>query len=94
MLRRLYRAALWRVRNRLLLTSFLFGVVPLLLLAFLLSQGSQIVLGQYASSIVREAIDHQINATETTARLLARSARVLAAAGTAASNTQLDDIRQ
>ena len=94
MLRRLYRTALWRVRNRLLLTSFLFGVVPLLLIAFLLSQGSQIVLGQYASSIVREAIDHQITATETTARLLARSARVLAAAGTAASNTQLDDIRQ
>ena len=92
--RRLYRAALWRVRNRLLLTSLLFGVVPILLIAFLLSQGSQIVLGQYASSIVRDALDHQIAATETTARLLARSARVLATGSAAALNTQLDEIRQ
>jgi len=63
--RRTYRAALWRVRNRLLLTSFLFGVVPLVLITVLLSQGVQIVLGQFASAVVRQAIDH----AELTGRL-------------------------
>ena len=60
--RRTYRAVLWRVRNRLLLTTFLFGVVPILLIAFLLSQAAQIVFGQYASAVVRDALDRQIDA--------------------------------
>jgi len=92
--RRTYRAALWRVRNRLLLTSFLFGVVPLVLIAVLLSQGVQIVLGQFASAVVRQAIDHQIEGTETTARLMVRAARASTTAAAAASITQLDDIRE
>lgn len=69
-MRRLYRAALWRVRNRLLLTTFLFGVVTILLIAFLLSQAVQMRLGQYASAIVRDALDSQIADTGTTAGLL------------------------
>ena len=93
-MRRLYRAALWRVRNRLLLTSFLFGVVPLLLIAYLLSQGTQIVLGQYASSVVRDALDSELATTGATARLLARSARVQAAAGPGTPVTDLEEIRQ
>ena len=72
--RRTYRASLWRVRNRLLLTTFLFGVVPILLIALLLSQAVQIVFGQYASAVVRDALDRQIAVTETTARLLVRTA--------------------
>jgi phosphoserine phosphatase RsbU/P len=90
----MYRAVLWRVRNRLLLTTFLFGVVPILLIAFLLSQAAQIVFGQYASAVVRDALDSQIAVTETTARLLARTARTLAVNGAADSITRLDEIRE
>jgi hypothetical protein len=92
--RRLYRAALWRVRNRLLLTTFLFGVVPILLIGFLLSQAAQIVLGQYASAVVRDALDGQIAAMETTARLLAGTAHTLAVATASDSAARLDAIRQ
>ena len=77
---------LWRVRNRLLFTSFLFGVVPLALIALLLSQAVQILLGQYASSVVRDALDSQIASTATAARLLTPPARI--------SLTHLDEIRQ
>ena len=92
--RRLYRGALWRVRNRLLLTTFLFGVVPILLIAFLFSQAVQMALGQYASAIVRDALDSQIAATETTAGLLARTAHTLAVGAATDSVTRLDAIRQ
>ena len=93
-MRRLYRAALWRLRNRLLLTTFLFGVVPILLIAFLLSQAVQMGFGQYASAVVRDALDSEIAATETTAGLLARTAHTLAAGGAADSVTRLEAIRQ
>ena len=91
--RRTYRAVLWRVRNRLLLTTFLFGVVPILLIALLLSQAAQIVFGQYASAVVRDALDSQIAVTARTARMLARTARALAVSGAADSVTRLDEIR-
>jgi sigma-B regulation protein RsbU (phosphoserine phosphatase) len=62
------RALLWRVRNRLLLTYFLFGVVPIVLIGLLLSYSSKVVLGQYAADRVREALDHQIDAVHTAAQ--------------------------
>ena len=92
--RRTYRAALWRVRNRLLLTTFLFGVVPILLIAFLLSQAAQVVFGQYMSAVVRDALDSQIALTETTARLLARTVRTLAVNEAPDPVTRLDTLRE
>jgi hypothetical protein len=65
-----------------------------ILIAFLLSQGIQIVLGQYASSVVRDALDSEIATTEITARLLVRTLRAVAAGEPAASIPQLAAIRQ
>ena len=48
---------LWRVRNRLLFTYFLVGVVPIVLIGLLVSYSSKILLGQYAADRVREALD-------------------------------------
>jgi hypothetical protein len=51
---------LWRVRNRLALTYFLFGIVPLLLIYFLLELTAILVLGQFASGRARQAFDSRI----------------------------------
>jgi sigma-B regulation protein RsbU (phosphoserine phosphatase) len=92
--RRTYRAALWRVRNRLLLTSVLFGIVPILLIALLLSLAVRIVLGQYMSAAVRQALDSEIAATATIARLVARTASGLTADDPATAIARLDEVRQ
>src|ERR1700761_2057876 len=40
---------LWRVRNRLLVTYFLFGVVPIFLIALLLTLSAELLFGQLAT---------------------------------------------
>jgi sigma-B regulation protein RsbU (phosphoserine phosphatase) len=59
---------LWRVRNRLLFTYFLVGVVPIVLIGLLVSYSSKILLGQYAADRVREALDDQIHTVAGVAR--------------------------
>jgi sigma-B regulation protein RsbU (phosphoserine phosphatase) len=74
------RALLWRVRNRLLFTYFLVGVVPVVLIGLLVSFGAKILLGQYAADRVREAIDDQTNAVASVAQTM----QVVASRGTGA----------
>ncbi len=59
---------LWRARNRLLITYFLVGVVPIVLIGLLASYSSKILLGQYASDRVRAAIDDQTHTVASVAR--------------------------
>jgi sigma-B regulation protein RsbU (phosphoserine phosphatase) len=51
---------LWRVRNRLILTYVLFGVVPLFLIFWLLDLSAILVLGQFASERVRHDLEARI----------------------------------
>lgn len=81
-LRPRFQALLWRVRNRLLFTYVLVGVVPILLIALLLSYSSKILLGQYAGDRVREAIDDQAIALASLARSMAVAASASASAST------------
>jgi hypothetical protein len=43
---------LWRIRNRLLITSFLFAVVPILLIGLALVLTTELLLGQFATQRV------------------------------------------
>ncbi|MGE5812930.1 MAG: hypothetical protein ACM36C_00430, partial [Acidobacteriota bacterium] len=43
------RELLWRVRNRLLVTYFLFGVVPVFLVAFAVMLAGELVFAQFAA---------------------------------------------
>src|SRR5215472_1410071 len=54
------KTLLWRVRNRLALTYFLFVVVPLFLIYFLLVLTAILVLGQFASERARQGLDSRI----------------------------------
>jgi hypothetical protein len=40
---------LWRIRNRLLITSFLFAVVPIFLIGLALILTTELLLGQFAT---------------------------------------------
>lgn len=59
---------LWRVRNRLLLTFFLFGVVPILLIGLMLVLSVELALGQIAVQRVRQGLDAQLKLLESAAR--------------------------
>lgn len=82
------RELLWRVRNRLLVTYFLFGVVPVFLIALALIIVAHLLLGQLATQRVREAVEARIESVRDMAQNLAVAASRGAEAG------QLEEIRR
>jgi hypothetical protein len=79
---------LWRVRNRLLVSYFLFGVVPIFLIGLLLMLMAELLLGQFATQRVRQDLEARIESVRSTAQNL-----VLAASHGAKADL-LDGIRQ
>ncbi len=79
---------LWRVRNRLLVTYLLFGIVPLFLIGFLLTLTAELLLGQFASQRVRQELEARIATVRTAAQNLTL------AASHGAKADLLDGIRQ
>jgi len=79
---------LWRVRNRLLVTYFLFGVVPIFLLGWSLMLTAELLLGQLATQRVRQDLEARIESVRSTARNLTL------AASHGAKADLLDGIRQ
>jgi sigma-B regulation protein RsbU (phosphoserine phosphatase) len=75
---------LWRVRNRLLLTFFLLGVVPLILIGVMAMFTLVPFLGYLASQRVEADLDHRIAVIST-------AAGDLAVAGSQAASAQLLD---
>ena len=82
------RELLWGVRSRLLVTYFLFGVVPVLLIAFAVMLVAELVFAQFASQLVRQELNSRVAAVQSTARTLAQ------AASHGASDATLEAIRQ
>jgi len=83
-----YRRLLWRVRNRLLVTYFLFGVVPVVLIGLLLFFCAQLILAGVVVDRARRDLTARIDAVYSAAQDLAR------AAARAAAPELWDDIRQ
>ena len=69
-----YRRLLWRVRNRLLVTYFLFGVVPVILIGLLLFFCAQLILAGVAVDRARRDLNARIDAVNTAAQDLAKAA--------------------
>ena len=67
----LSRLRLWRVPNRLLVSYFLFGVVPLVLVVGLALVTATTLFGLIAADRVRRALDERVNLTATLAREVA-----------------------
>lgn len=79
---------LWRVRNRLLVTYFLFGVVPVFLIGLLLMLSTELMLGQFATQRVRQDLEARIESVRSTAQSLSL------AASHGAQPDLLDEIRK
>jgi sigma-B regulation protein RsbU (phosphoserine phosphatase) len=58
----LFRKITWRVRNRLIVTYFLVGVVPILLIFMFVQFGSYLMLGQLTNYLLQTELDRRIEA--------------------------------
>jgi sigma-B regulation protein RsbU (phosphoserine phosphatase) len=70
-LRPLTRRLLWRVRNRLFVTYFLIGLLPVALLVTFVVLGFYLVLGQTANYLVHSEINRRLDQTYVSAEKLA-----------------------
>jgi sigma-B regulation protein RsbU (phosphoserine phosphatase) len=74
--RSMIRSLLWRLRNRLLVSYVLFGVVPLVLIGLMVMLGLEVLFGQIAANLVRTDVEKYIDQNYDTARDLALSREV------------------
>ncbi len=65
---------LWRVRNRLLVTYILFGIVPIFLIGLALTFTTELLLGQFATERVRQGLETRIETVRSAAQNLAVAA--------------------
>ncbi len=56
------RRAIWRLRNRLIVTYVLIAVVPILLIVTLVGLGAYMMAGQIAIYLVRSDLDRRVTA--------------------------------
>src|SRR6266446_2263446 len=61
LIRPLMRKLVWRVRNRLLVTYFLIGALPLALVFVIVSLGLYILLAQAANNLLTTALDQRLD---------------------------------
>jgi sigma-B regulation protein RsbU (phosphoserine phosphatase) len=72
LIRPLARKLLWRVRDRLFVTYFLVGAVPVVLLLMLGSLGFNLLLNQTANYMLRVELSRRLEQLQTSAERLAR----------------------
>src|SRR5579864_3996592 len=56
--------ALWRLRNRLLVTYVFIGVIPVILIAIMAIFAGYLFAGQFAALLARNEMDSEINALQ------------------------------
>src|SRR5579863_3531999 len=71
---RLLRKAVWRLRNRLIVTYMFIAVVPIVLIAALAAMGGYLLISQLAVYLVTSELDRRIEALDTAADSLVRTA--------------------
>jgi len=70
---RLARRSIWSLRNRLYVTWFFIGVVPILLILALAASGTWIVCGQVAAHLVNSELDRRAAALATPALIVSQA---------------------
>jgi sigma-B regulation protein RsbU (phosphoserine phosphatase) len=67
------RKAIWRLRNRLLVTYVLIAVVPILLILTLAGLGTYLLAGQVAVYLVRSELDRRVASMQAATDIVIRS---------------------
>jgi sigma-B regulation protein RsbU (phosphoserine phosphatase) len=73
LIRYVARQTIWRLRNRLIVTYFLIGVIPVVLILILVGIGSWIIAGQVAVFLVSSELNRRIEALNEPAQVLSWS---------------------
>jgi len=73
LVRRGLRKAIWRLRNRLIVTYVLIAVVPILLIVALFGLGSYLLAGQIALYLARSELDRRVATMQTITDALSRA---------------------
>jgi len=68
------RKAIWRLRNRLLVTYVLIAVVPILLIVTLFGLGTYLLTGQIAIYLVRSELDRRVASMQAASSIVCRTA--------------------
>jgi sigma-B regulation protein RsbU (phosphoserine phosphatase) len=71
---RLLRKAVWRLRNRLIVTYMFIAVVPIVLIAALASMGGWLLINQLAVYLVTSELDRRIDSLDAAAQSIVRTA--------------------
>jgi sigma-B regulation protein RsbU (phosphoserine phosphatase) len=71
---RLLRTAVWRLRNRLIVTYMFIAVVPIVLIAALAAMGGYLLISQLAVYLVTSELDRRIESLDAAADSLVRTA--------------------
>ena len=71
---RLLRKAVWRLRNRLIVTYMFIAVVPIVLIAALASMGGYLLISQLAVYLVTSELGRRIESLDTAAESIVRTA--------------------
>ena len=71
---RLLRTAVWRLRNRLIVTYMFIAVVPIVLIAALAAMGGYLLINQLAVYLVTSELDRRIESLDTATDSLVRTA--------------------
>ncbi|HME08767.1 MAG TPA: SpoIIE family protein phosphatase [Bryobacteraceae bacterium] len=72
-LRQGLRAALWRLRNRLMITYVFIGVVPVLLIVALVGLSAYLLASQLAVFLVVSELDRKVDALQSATEIVART---------------------
>ena len=71
--RPLMRKVLWRVRHRLLVTFFLIGVLPIMLISAIVALGFYMMVGATANYLSQAELNRRLDQVQTTARFLSQN---------------------
>src|SRR5215469_8248314 len=80
-LRWLRRVLMWRLRNRLIVTFFFIGVIPIILLVAMALLAAFLFAGQFATYVAMSELQSELQHLEATNRSLATQFRKLARDG-------------
>jgi len=86
--------ALWRLRNRLIVTYIFIGVIPVVMLVVLAFLSSYLFAGQFATFVVTTALDSELNSLDAANSAIAHELWVKMQAGANPETTAVEGLRR
>jgi len=86
--------ALWRLRNRLIVTYVFIGVIPVVMLVVLALLSAYLFAGQFATFVITTALDSELNSLDAANSAIAHELAVKLQAGANPETTAVEGLRR